>query len=110
MPGLQAATKFVKCKVIILSQRLTDEQTRLVVERRFPAAGVWQRIGRAGLTVAAQEVLDRGEANAEQVSDFGQRVFAAFVSFDDATAEIIRVWLHSLYASYLKAKCNRKPL
>jgi hypothetical protein len=106
MPGLQAAAKFIKRKVIILFERRTDEQTGLVVECRFPTAGVRQGIGRASLTVAAEEVLDGGEADAEQVSNFGQGVFAAFISFDDAAAEIIRVWVHSSHANHSKAKCN----
>src|ERR1041384_3354045 len=103
MFGLQATAKLIKREVIILFERRTDEQPRLLVERRLPAAAVRQGIGRAGLTVAAQEVLDRSEANTEQVSDFGQGVFAAFVSFDDATAEIIRVWVHRFYVTHSEA-------
>lgn len=99
MPGLQAAAQLIKREVIILLQRRTDEQTGLLVECRFPAAGVWQRIGRAGFAVAAQKVLDRGEADTEQVSDFSEGVFAAFISFDDAVAEIVRVWVHSFYVT-----------
>jgi hypothetical protein len=99
MFGLQATAKLIKREVIILFERRTDEQTRLLVERRFPAPRVWKGIGRAGFAVAAQEVLDRSEADTEQVSDFGQGVFAAFISFDDATAEIIRVWVHRFYVT-----------
>lgn len=53
-----------------------------------------QGVGRAGFAVAAQEVLDGGEADAKQVGDLSQGVFAAFVSFDDAAAEVIRVCFH----------------
>jgi len=99
MSGLQATAKLIKREVIILFERRTDEQPRLLVERRFPATRVWKGIGRAGFAVAAQEVLDRSEADAVQVSDFSQGVFAAFISFDDATAEIIRVWVHRFYVT-----------
>ena len=89
---------------------VADEQARLLIERRFPAAGVWEGIRRAGFAVAAQEVLDRSEADAEQVSDFDQGIFAALVGFDDAAAQIIRVWVHSFYVIHLEAKRNRNPL
>ena len=84
--GSQAAAKFIKREVVILFDGLADELPGLVVESRLATAGVRQGIGGAGLAVAAQEVLDRGETDAEQLGDFGQSVLAAFVSFDDAVA------------------------
>ena len=61
-----------------------------------------QGVGRAGLAVAAQEVLDGGEADAKQVGDFSQGVLAAFVSFDDAAAEVIRVCFHHSMVAVLR--------
>lgn len=102
MFGSQATAEVIQGQIILLLESFTDELPRLVIQRWLPAASVRQGIGRTGFAVATQEVLDRGEADAKQVGDFGQGVFAAFVSFDDAAAEVIRVCFHRSMVAVLR--------
>ena len=70
MPGFDAPAEFVKRQIVILCDALADELARFVIQPRLVAAGVRQGVRRAGLALAAEEVLDRSEADLEEFSDF----------------------------------------
>ena len=59
----------------------------LLLEPRSPATSVREGIGGAGLTLTAQEVTNRGGADAKQFGHFILGVLATFIGFYDSVAK-----------------------
>ena len=106
MPCFHLSAKLGKCQTIVISDHLADEFAGFVIEQRLLATSVGQGIGGTSLALAAEEIFDCGQADAKQLSNFGQSVLTAFICFDNTATQIIRVCLHALCISYATAKRN----
>ena len=60
MSSFYLSAKLGKRQVIVSLDCLADEFAGLVIEQRLLASSMWQGIRGTGLTLATEEVFDRG--------------------------------------------------
>jgi hypothetical protein len=86
---LDLQTQLCQRQVIVCFDQCLHEEASLVVQDGRLAAGVRQRIGRASLALAADEITDGRRRDAKQISDLLLRVIVVFIGRDDFAAQII---------------------
>lgn len=91
---LHPLADLVKGQILPLCNDLPDKPSCLVAERWCSAPARWQRIGRSGLTLATNEVLDRGHADPEQLSHFWLGILIRLIPLNDSATQVVRVWSH----------------
>jgi hypothetical protein len=89
--ALDLRAQLCQRQVIVFFDQFLHEEAGLVVQEGRLAAGVRQRVGRAGLSFAADKITDGRRRDAEQVSDLLLRVIVVFIGRDDFAAQVVGV-------------------